>query len=242
MGRMAHRDRACDLIDRGRFDEADRLVREGLEADPDDGELWQTHGLLLRRAGDLEGARAAFETAATLTPLSPWAQCALAECYARGGQEEAGLGLYRHLAARIDHCPTVLLPMLASGLGTLGDHSAALAVCRERVRRVPDSAEGHFGAAFYLRRLGGSIDAVIPLIRRAHELAPHVATYRVALASLLAIAGGRQEAYELLRPVRIEEMQCASCLRRMLDVFRLAGDEGRATACRDRIDDAGNEP
>lgn len=223
--------RCLELFNQGRVSEAEAIAQAGLRQSPEDGDLWQLYGLLCQRAGDLAGARAALETASALVPLDPSARCALADCYARTGQIELARDLYRHLAGD-GRCPTPLLPAVAFGLGALGDHETALEVCQELSRRDPTRHEALFGIAFYMRRLGHPPEAVIPVVARAHELAPRLTLYRVLLGSLLAGVGRQKEAYDLLRGVAPESVRCCGCLRRMMAVFRLAGDESRYIACR----------
>ena len=66
--------RCLELFQGGRPREAAALAESELRRSPDDGELWQLFGLLRQRAGDLDGARVALETANTLVPLAPSAR------------------------------------------------------------------------------------------------------------------------------------------------------------------------
>ena len=223
--------RCLELFHQGLIAEADRLAGEGLESSPDDGDLWQMHGLLRQCLGDFTGARSSLETASLLVPLSPSARCALADCYARTGQTALARDLYRHLTGD-DRIPSELLAAVASGLGGLGDDEAALGVCRDLVRRDPTRHEAHFGVAYYLRRLGHPAEAALPAVALAHELAPGVPLYRVVLASLLAQAGEHEEAYDLLRGVDPRSVGCRCCLHRMMSVFLRAGDLARFGDCR----------
>jgi pentatricopeptide repeat protein len=231
--------RCLELFHRGQVLQADRLAEARLGEFPDDGELWQLRGLLRQRLGDLDGACAALETASMLVPLESSARCALADCYARTGRIELARDLYRHLAGD-GRCPTPLLPAVASGLGALGDHETALEVCQELSRRDSTRHEALFGMAFYMRRLGYPIETILPVVARAHELAPQLRLYRVLLGSLLAGVGRQEEAYDLLRGVAVESVRCCGCLRRMMAVFRLAGDEARYVACRKQAERVGD--
>lgn len=222
-----------ELVRRGMLAEADGLLDAALDNSPDDGDLWQIRGQIRRRQGDFGGAREALETATLLVPLNPQARCTLAECYARTGQEALAGVIYRGLA-RDARCPTELLPAVASGLGSLGDDSSALAACREILRRDPSRHEAHFGAAYYLRRLGHPDVAILAALTQAFELAPGVPLYRVTLASVLSRIGEHDEAYDLLRGVDPRTIGCRCCLGRMMTVFLRVGDLARFGACRDR--------
>ena len=183
--------------------------------------------------GTIRRLRCALETASLLVPLEPASRCALAECHARAGRKELACDLYRQLG-RDEKCPTTLLPAVAAGLGSLGQNEAALAACRKIVRRDPEHHHAHFGVAFYLRRLGRPLQAVIAAVSRAHELRSRVSLYRLSLAALLDHSGQREEACDLLRDVDPTAVQCRACLRRAMAIFQEAGDWERFEAFRRR--------
>jgi tetratricopeptide (TPR) repeat protein len=224
--------RCFELYHRGELAHASELSEHALHKFPDDGALWQLDGLVRRDRGDFDGARRALEMASVLIPLNPAAQCALAECYARAGQTGLAQDLYRDLA-RSGRAPTSLLPAVACGLGSIGDSESALEVCRELSRREPTQHEAFFGMAFYMRRLAYPVEMVIPVVARAHELAPQFIPYRVLLASLLASIREYPEASDLLRDIPPDSVRCRSCLRRMMTIFRLAGEHTLSDACRE---------
>lgn len=224
--------RCLELYHRGELAHVSELTEHGLRKFPDDGALWQLDGLVRRDRGDFDGARKAFEMASVLIPLNPGAQCALAECYARTGQPELARDLYRYLA-KSGRSPTPLLSAIATGLGSVGDNESALEVCRELSRREPTQHETFFGIAFYMRRLAYPVETIIPVATRAHELAPQFIPYRVLLASLLASIGKYEEASDLLRDIPPDSVRCPCCLRRMMTIFRLAGEHTLSDACRE---------
>ena len=219
-------ERCFDLLKEGRLDEADRLAGEAVESDPDNGELWEMCGLLRQRSGDHAGACEALEMASMLVPMGHAPQCSLADCYARTGKTELAHEMYRHLADD-PRCPTFLLPAVASGLGTLGDHTGALGVCHAWSSREPGCHEALFGTAYYQRRLGASLAEVIPVMERAHELAPDRAVYRIVLASLYGRVDRWDEAYDLLRGIPAGEVSCPCCIRRVMAIFWRSGDLSR---------------
>src|SRR4051812_23104840 len=120
------RDRCIAYLEGGRLAEADDLASGAVVRWPEDGPLWRTYGLIRYRRGAFAAACSALETAGLLVPLTPAARCALADCYARTGRDESARDLYRDLAED-GRCPTVLLPAVAAGLGSLGLHGIALA-------------------------------------------------------------------------------------------------------------------
>jgi len=238
-----HRDvleRCIGLAGVGRLVEAEGLAGRAVQGDPEDGNLWQFLGLIRHRLGDLTRARSALEVASALVPLEPSARRALADCYARTGHAELAGDLYRALAVDA-RCPTDLLPAVASGLGGLGRHEDALKACRELIRRDPSCHEGHFGVAFYLRRLGMPPEAALPSVATAFELAPDLLLYRISLAALLDHVGRRDEAHDLLRDVDPGAVQCRCCLRRMATILRDTDDPTRADAYRPGCEPNGRE-
>lgn len=225
--------RCFELAGAGRLDEAGDLAELALDAAADDGGLWRFVGLLRHQAGDFRGGRDALETAQSLVPFDPEAHCALAECLARTGHVGPAREVYEALAADRG-CPAELLPAIAAGLGYLGDDGRALDVCVELIRRCPRHAEAHFGAAFYLRRLGRPTETAACFVARACELAPDELLYRISLAALLEHAGRGDEARELLRGIDLDGVSCRCCLRRMTTIFLAADDPPRSEDCRYR--------
>ena len=218
--------RCFELAGAGLLDEAGDLAEQALEREGENGGLWRFVGLLRHRAGDFRGARDALETAQALVPFDPSTSCILAESLARTGHAGPAVEVYDALIAD-GRCPDTLLPAIAAGLGYLGEDSRALDVCVELIRRHPGHAEAHFGAAFYLRRLGRPTETALAFVARAHELAPDVPLYRISLATLLEHAGRREEACDLLRGVDLDGVSCRCCLRRMTTIFLAAGERDR---------------
>lgn len=222
--------RCFELAGAGDLDAAGDLAEFALADEGDNGPLWRFVGLLRHRSGDHVGTCEALATAQALVPLDPTASCALAESLARTGCSAPACMVYQALA-NDGGCPERLMPAIAAGLGFLGEFEQALDVCVELIRRRPDHAEAHFGAAFYLRRLGRPLETAIAYVARAHALAPKAELYRISLAMLLDHAGRREEAYELLRDIDLDGVSCRCCLRRMTTIFLTAGDSGRARSC-----------
>jgi hypothetical protein len=131
-----------------------------------------------------------------------------------------------------------LLPRVARGLGELGEHALALEVCERLAALRPCHHAAIFGVAYYRSALGHSPEQVLPLLRRAFEMAPDVVTYRVSLASVFATLGRLTAAYELVRDVPPGAVTCRACVERLLLAFREAGDGQRLaewSACLERM-------
>lgn len=222
--------RAGQLLAQGRAADAERLLCAALDTWPDDGALRLLLARVRHKLGDFRAAVAAFEHAATLVPLDALNQCLLADCYGQIGLARQGIELLKVLAED-EHCPTDLLPRLATGFSRLGDAERALEVCRLAAERLPNQAEAHFAVAFYLRKLGYPAQVALPSLARAFELAPHHPVYRSNLAFLLVEEGCEDEAYELLRELPPQACVCSCQLRRMMRLFQTLGDHERWSAC-----------
>ena len=211
-------ERCTALARSGRMAEAEVGAEEWTRERPDEGSAWVTLGLLRYRRRALFGATGALETAGTLVPLDPPTRLILAECFAQTGQPRLARDAYVDLA--IDRrVPDGMLPAVAAGLGQLGEFGPALGACLELARRAPTLPEAHFGIAFYLRKLGRPPASVLPIVARAHDLAPDVPLYRVSLATLLDHVGRRDDARELLHGLDLDAVSCRCCVRRMSTIF-----------------------
>jgi Flp pilus assembly protein TadD len=230
----AHLKVAAALLATGRFAEAAESASRGLELNPDAGGLWLVRAEAEYRLANFDVARRAFEHAALLVPLDGRRRCLLAECYGRTG-DAAHARSALTLLVDDPNCDAAVLPLVAAGYGQLGDCDRALAVCRLAAERQPQEAAPHFGAAYYLRRLGYPAATIVPWAMRAFELESHVPLYRTTLALLLAESGRREEAYDLLRDQPIDGCGCPGRLRRMMTLFQAVGDHKRWQECSLRL-------
>lgn len=209
------------------------LARQFLQVAPDDGQLWQLCGTACWRLNDFAGALEALEEASVLTPLHPLAQYALAACYVWADLPDLAGVIYEHLGDTVEDAS--LLAMVAKSFGTLGQHEAALHVCRRIVALDPTYHTAFFGIAYYLGCLGHQPLTLIGPLAMAVGLAPQVLHYRINLALAWSDAGAAEEAYDLLKSVSVEAVNCPCCLRRMQGVFDAVGDCGRSLTCRVRL-------
>jgi Flp pilus assembly protein TadD len=225
---------ATELLASGRFAEAAETAARGVELNPDLGQLWLVRAEAEYRLANFDVGRRAFEHAALLVPIDGRRQCLLAECYGRTGDVVHARAMLAFLAEDPD-CDVNVLPLVAAGYGQLGDCDRALAVCRLAAERQPREAAPHFGAAYYLRRLGYPAAAIVPWARRAFENEPRIPLYRTTLALLLAESGRREEAYDLLRDQPLDGCGCPGRLRRMMALFQAVGDHERWQECSQRL-------
>ena len=223
--------RLCEL---GLLHEADNLVRLALERWPDDGRLAELQAIVWHGQEEFELARGAFETAQLLVPLSVPGQLAMADACRRLGDRESARTTLYFLAGR-DGVPTQYLSALAVGLAQLGDYQRALNVCREASHREPERDEPLYGMAFYMTKLDYPLQHVLPVLERAHSLAPDCIHYRAALAIMYCRAERWTQSYQLFSALEPEQVGCLNCLRHMIHVFERVGDDARRSACVARV-------
>ncbi len=228
---------AVTLYEQGLIREALDLVRLMLEQIPDDGKLWELRGRCHDALNDLAEATWALEMATTLVPLSAVGQCVLAKCYVAAGYRELAREMYRYVYV-IPRLPDKLLPILAAGLGSVGEVELALETCRRAATRELDNGQPLYGMAHYMGRLGYPLEMIANVLRQAIELEPDAFQYRYALATICARLGRQQDAYYVLRPVVSADLLrgicCVNCLSRMEAIFASCGDSALSRVCRER--------
>jgi len=132
--------KAILLVDRGRFDEAEKLLRERLREHPEDH---RARGLLIRvhgARGDLGAARTeAARLAERLGPTSPTAYIELGHALELAHQYEEALGLYDQAA---EVAPKDPAGPREGGLraASWGEHELARPRLEEALRRAPRDA------------------------------------------------------------------------------------------------------
>lgn len=227
-------DQGVAVCAEGRRQEAVELAHS-LVAAGHEGWGWALTGLVLRSQGDWCGALQALEEATLFAPLPAEAACALGECYLRHRKPDLARVVFRHLVLNPDIPYGVLAP-LASGLGQLGEHELALAVCRQAAAQTPDRDEPLYAMAFFLRRLGRPPEVILSVLEQALRLAPDSHVYRLAVAALHHERGDLGAARQVLAKVAIENLHCLNCLNRMLDILDRTGDGPRRDACLRQIE------
>lgn len=213
-------------------------AKQQLAIDPDCGTAWQSLGLAYRQQQDFPAAQAALEQATLLSPLTPLARLALADCYLSAGRSQLSQELYR-LVAQDEPQPSPCIVLAAArGLGMTGDFHHAAQACRELLLLHPDHAQAYFDLGHYLSCQGAPLAVVEGLAREAIARAPEVTAYRTALAGLLWSRERLVEALAIVRPLTCRQLlslSCRGCLSRLRDMFLEAGDDDRAGVCHERL-------
>jgi len=232
-------EQALDACDRGELDQAGQILRNHLRDHEDDKRGWELLGRIHLDQGAVAEAVAAIETASLLAPLQPESRIFLAIGYGQLGRYE----LSRDLLVGMIPDPTLsitLLLQVAAGLDAIGQPELAVQACRSAVRREPDQAQAYYDLGYYSARSGAPLHVVEALARQAISLEPDNVRYRVGLASMFVQQGRLTDAYDCvsrLRDDQIQQIACRCCLQRIVELFRTAGDERRATLCQSHLRD-----
>jgi Flp pilus assembly protein TadD len=184
-------ERAHQLYNEGRYDEAIDVLREGLTIYPNAVELHVGIGYAQLAREEFAWARAAFDHALTLEPEHEDGLAGLGEVLLRLGQDEQALKLFRR-TIELGYTDDVDL-MLQVGRSLFREGST-----RERTEffeagkeffdaaamQAPDSAEAIACVGYVHHRLGDDDSAIIAL-RKALQLDGEHAEARIYLANIL---------------------------------------------------------
>lgn len=141
------------LVERGRLDEAERLVAAALDSASVPGGFWSLAGMVALRRGDTAAAVTRLERAADRNPESADAYYNLGVALLEAGRpDEARQRFKDALARRLDHVPAAT--NLAELLIREGNQSEAIGVCRETLARADDTGRLWLALAEALRQSG----------------------------------------------------------------------------------------
>jgi tetratricopeptide (TPR) repeat protein len=180
-----------------RLDEAARLYRAVLDADPDQADAHNNLGLALQQLGSAEEAVAHFEAALERKPFWPTPYLNLGQLVRDQGRAYEALAAYRE-GVRL--CPGA--PALHDALGQLllqlGQPDEALPHCQEAVRLGPGQPAALVNLGNALAALGRRDEAGACYLQ-AVQLAPDLALPRARLGRLLQEQGRLDEALTWLQ-------------------------------------------
>ncbi len=178
--------RGIESLNRGDWDEAESLFREGLELDPTNAALRHRLGTALFMRGDERGALSLFEAVVRSSPEYPPAQLSLGVVYQNNGRHEEAIQRFE-TALEYRSTYTEARLMLATSLRRTGRAAAALIHFDELLATEPDVVEARFGRAMAYVQLHRYQEARDHLLREM-ELYPEVQSFPHALARVLAAA------------------------------------------------------
>jgi tetratricopeptide (TPR) repeat protein len=176
----------------GRHDDAERLYRQALNADPREPTALYLYGLMAFEAGRAEQAADLFEQLVSLRPDHAEAQITLANLRHWRGEPVAAIKGYRRaLALDADRADAAV--GLANALRESGDVAGATEAGRAASARFPTdaAARASLGAALVA---AGDLEAAIGAYRTAVDLDPGSSAARTGLALALLDAGRPESA------------------------------------------------
>ncbi|MEO5375465.1 MAG: tetratricopeptide repeat protein [Alphaproteobacteria bacterium] len=189
---LSHFDRANDLQDQERLEEAVAAYDEALRLAPHFPEALFNRGVALQALGRLDEAATSWRQAAALRPAFLEAHLGLAHVSASLGRDDEAIASFREVVRLVpDHADTWLT--LGVILKRRGRADAAAEACGRAVALAPDLAIAHHTLGLALeaaRRFG---EAVAPLLEAARLMPDHPDT-RFALGSVFAALGRLDEA------------------------------------------------
>jgi Tfp pilus assembly protein PilF len=183
-----------------RFDGTQRAALERVKAEYRAAQLFNADraegqsnlGSMEARSGNLDAARAAFETAIRLQPSFLPAYVNLADVQRRQGQEEAAEATLRRALA-IEPSAPVVYHALGLSLVRQKRMPEAIAALRRGVELAPDDPDQAYALAIALHDTGDPAGA-IAVLAAAHQRRPARADLLAALVQFNAEVGDREAA------------------------------------------------
>lgn len=219
-------------LERADLDEAERMIDEAIDRQPEKASLWVTRAAIARRRDNFEAARAALAEALRLSPHYPPALTNLAEIELLHGRADEALRL---LDKALSRAPGLLPAQVnrVAALGETGGYEAARTLGKKLLARHPDHPELLLNTANALLQLGRGREAV-RLLRHALRCRPAFPEASFLLASLLGDTDGLRGAIEYLEKRLAREGELPSLLAALANAYKTAGNLARATelACR----------
>lgn len=176
---QAHR-----LYDRGDYDGALEMLKEGLALYPNAVELCVGLGYARLAREEYAWARRAFERAMVLDPAHEDALVGMGETLLRFGEREKAMRLFRRVMDMGYDDDVELMLSMGRALYRERLYAPARDVFSKVATARPDSADAAAALGYSLHRLGDDVDAVRQ-IRRALRMDPDLHEARVYLAHLL---------------------------------------------------------
>jgi tetratricopeptide (TPR) repeat protein len=177
-------DRAHQLYNEGRYEEALDTLREGLAIYPASVELQVGLGYAYHAREEYAWARRSFEEALTLDPEHEDALAGLGETLLKFGQRDAAIRTFQKTRELGYEDDVELMLQIGRALFREGLMEPAKEFFEVAVRGAPDHAEGVACVAYAQHRLGDERGAVSTL-RRALKLDPEHVEARIYLGNIL---------------------------------------------------------
>jgi tetratricopeptide (TPR) repeat protein len=221
-------ERAHQLYNEGRYDEAIDLLREGLRLYPEAVELEVGMGYARLAREEFAWARRAFEGALVGDPEHEEALAGLGEVLLKLGERDAALGCFDRVLALGFAEDLDLVLQMGRALFREGVRGPARRYFELAVRAHPESAEAAACVGYAAHRLAQETDA-LEWLRRALAVEPQHAEARIYLANLLYDRGEYEQALSEFEATAPEDHWDELGIWRVLElkksVYRLPDDD-----------------
>lgn len=186
---------ALQCLHRNELSSAGRICAQVLKDEPRNPAAWHLLGIIKSRLGELEVAKAHFETASKLAPNDATYHYSLGVAWQSLDDHEQAANSYRAALAR-DATLLAARNNLANLLKDEGALEEAIACFRELVRQAPESSNGHYNLGNLLYNAGKAEEAIAHY-HRAINLDPQNAPALENLGRAFAALGRLEEARNL---------------------------------------------
>ncbi len=221
-------ERAHQLYNEGRYDEAVAVLKEGLEVYPDALELHVGLGYARLAREEFAWSRRSFETSLQIDPEHEDALAGLGEVLLKLGQREAGLRCFDRVMELGFKDDLDLVLQMGRALFREGMLEASRRFFELGLASHPDSAEAAACVGYAAHRLSAEGDA-LRWLRHALALDPQHGEARIYLANLLYDRGEYEPALAQFERTRPEDHWDELGIWRLIElkrsIYRLSEDD-----------------
>lgn len=225
------------LVGEGRPQDALEFIAHYCQRYPNHGAAFELLGLLEAQLGMPEAAIDSLEMASLIVPLEVLSSRVLSIQYIKVGKEELGIDLL-HALGTASHVGESSMRLIAQDLVALNQPKLARDVVVTGLERNAGSAPLWHELCAIETRLGEPANQCLEHVRRAMELRPEVAEYRVTAATLLIMLDLVAEAFQVVSQIndfQLKSMCCECCVWRLICIFDCFDDHRRLKICYDRM-------
>ena len=218
----------------GQAEQAEEMLRESVEQQPQSAPLWEMLGMVLAQQQKYEAALEAYQRAAQLAPQAPAVHFGLSELHRLlGNASESMAELRATLQLEPNHVPA--LNNLAGMELFEGDFLAALRSIKRQLELAPRSAQAHFNLARLLE-VAGDLQQAIVALQNALRYDPRLTTAKYLIANLQIQLGELDQAEAQLNELfELMGQDSAQCLTALAKIQERRGDVVAAQQTLDKI-------
>ncbi len=223
--------------ERGELEDALRVIKLHLKEAGDCGRGWEQLGLIQGTRGRFAISVSALERASLFVPLKPISRVCLGYGYGKIGRTELARDLLSDLIDN-DQMTTELLLQIATALDSIDQPGDAMRACRKATERDPSTAQSYYDMGHYAARCGYPAHLIEGLARKAISLDPQNVCYRIGIAGMLIKQDRKDEAYQFVSGLTLEQIQeitCECCLRKVVKLYEAQHDYRRVVLCQQRL-------